>query len=83
MLCLSAKLGESIFIEIGGETLQISYLSNRGSQIKLGFTAPEHAVIWRDAIYRNILREREARERETNEQKTMNGRDKDLCKNVL
>ncbi|WP_456273257.1 carbon storage regulator CsrA [Bacillus sp. AK031] len=54
MLVLTRKKGEVIQI---GEDIEISILSIKGDQIKLGIEAPKHIEIHRKEIYVSIQEE--------------------------
>lgn len=51
MLVLSRRIGESIMV---GDDIQIVVLPWRGSQIRLGFIAPQELSIHRQEIYEKI-----------------------------
>ncbi len=48
MLILTRRIGEEICV---GEDIEITYLGFKGSQIRLGFSAPEDVIILRKEIY--------------------------------
>jgi carbon storage regulator len=51
MLILTRKLGEKITI---GESIVISVIEVRGSQVRLGISAPQEVTIHRGEIYERI-----------------------------
>ena len=51
MLILSRKVGESIKI---GDGVTVTVLGKRGTQIRLGITAPEGVKVNREEIYLSI-----------------------------
>jgi carbon storage regulator len=54
MLVLTRKTGEAIQI---GEDIEISVVSVKGDQVKLGINAPKNVEIHRKEIYLNIQEE--------------------------
>lgn len=54
MLVLARKLGEGITI---GDHIEVTVITVRGQQVKLGIQAPEGISIYRNEIYRKILDE--------------------------
>lgn len=54
MLVLTRKTGEAIQI---GEDIEISVVSVKGDQVKLGINAPKHVEIHRKEIYLTIQEE--------------------------
>jgi carbon storage regulator len=58
MLILSRRLGESVKI---GDQVTITVLGVKGTQIRLGFTAPQDVAVHREEIYLR-LRARPANE---------------------
>jgi carbon storage regulator len=54
MLILSRKVEESIIIN---EDIIIKILGVKGLQVKIGVKAPKDVKVYRDEIYRKILRE--------------------------
>ena len=59
MLILSRRLGESVKI---GEQVTITVLGVRGTQVRLGFTAPQDVAVHREEIYRRLRANRPAKE---------------------
>ncbi|HYQ73057.1 MAG TPA: carbon storage regulator CsrA [Gammaproteobacteria bacterium] len=55
MLILSRKVGESLIISDG---MKVTVLGIKGSQIRIGVTAPREVAVHREEIYNRILRER-------------------------
>lgn len=51
MLILTRKIGESLLI---GDEVEITVLSVRGSQVKLGVNAPKDIAVHREEIYQRI-----------------------------
>ena len=51
MLILTRKIGESLLI---GDDVEITVLSIRGSQVKLGVKAPKEIYVHREEIYQRI-----------------------------
>ncbi len=54
MLVLTRKSGEAIAI---GHDIKISILGIYGKQVKIGITAPDRVLIYREEIYRKIQSE--------------------------
>lgn len=51
MLILTRKIGESLLI---GDDIEITVLSVRGGQVKLGVKAPKEISVHREEIYQRI-----------------------------
>lgn len=51
MLILTRKTGESLLV---GDDVEITVLSVRGSQVKLGVNAPKDIAVHRKEIYQKI-----------------------------
>ncbi|WP_018652973.1 carbon storage regulator CsrA [Actinobacillus capsulatus] len=51
MLILTRKIGESLLI---GDNVEITVLSVRGNQVKLGVNAPKEISVHREEIYHRI-----------------------------
>lgn len=51
MLILTRKIGESLLV---GDDVEITVLSVRGSQVKLGVNAPKDIAVHRQEIYQKI-----------------------------
>ena len=51
MLILTRKIGESLII---GDDVEITVLSVRGTQVKLGVNAPKEIAVHRQEIYERI-----------------------------
>ena len=51
MLILTRKIGESLII---GDDIEITVLSVRGNQVKLGVNAPKEIAVHRQEIYERI-----------------------------
>lgn len=56
MLVLTRKIGESIIIN---DDIKITILDIKGKQIRIGISAPESILIYREEIYKKILAEQE------------------------
>lgn len=54
MLVLTRKLGENIRI---GDTIKVTVLEIRGTQVKLGVDAPPEVIVHREEIYERIQEE--------------------------
>jgi len=54
MLVLTRKSGESLII---GENIEITIVSVRGNQVKIGVQAPGNVTIYRKELYERIKRE--------------------------
>lgn len=54
MLVLSRKNGEVIKI---GEDIEITVLSSKGDQVKIGISAPKNIEVYRKEVYEQILTE--------------------------
>jgi len=55
MLILTRRIGERIFI---GDDVQIIVLGVKGNQMRIGIEAPKHITVYREEIYRRILRQK-------------------------
>jgi carbon storage regulator len=51
MLILTRRPGESVKI---GEDITVTVLRIRGSQLRLGFTAPQHVTVHREEVYQRL-----------------------------
>ena len=51
MLILTRKIGESLIL---GDDVEITVLSVRGNQVKLGVNAPKEIAVHRQEIYERI-----------------------------
>lgn len=51
MLILTRKLGESLRI---GDDVEVTVLTVRGNQVKLGINAPKDIAVHREEIYKQI-----------------------------
>lgn len=56
MLILTRRIGESLNI---GDTVQVTVLGIKGSQVRIGVDAPKDVPVHREEIYERIKRERE------------------------
>ncbi|PAQ12986.1 carbon storage regulator [Bacillaceae bacterium SAOS 7] len=57
MLVLTRKTGEAIQI---GDDIEITVVSIKGDQVKLGINAPKHVDIHRKEVYLSILEENQS-----------------------
>ncbi|WP_100401659.1 carbon storage regulator CsrA [Bacillus sp. FJAT-42315] len=57
MLVLTRKTGEAIQI---GDDIEITVVSIKGDQVKLGINAPKHIDIHRKEVYLSILEENQS-----------------------
>jgi carbon storage regulator len=57
MLLLTRRVGETI--RIGGD-VSVTVIAVKGSQVRLGITAPDSVQVHREEIYRRIVLERAA-----------------------
>lgn len=58
MLVLTRRLGERLIIPTirDGEII-VDFLENRGKQVRVGITAPDHIAIYREEIWEKIKKE--------------------------
>jgi carbon storage regulator len=56
MLILTRRVGESLMIS---DDMRVTVLGIKGSQIRIGVSAPREVAVHREEIYNRILRERE------------------------
>jgi carbon storage regulator len=56
MLILTRRVGESLIIS---DDMKVTVLGIKGSQIRIGVSAPREVAVHREEIYNRILRERE------------------------
>ena len=56
MLILTRRVGESLIIS---DNMKVTVLGIKGSQIRIGVTAPREVSVHREEIHNRILRERE------------------------
>ena len=54
MLILTRRIGETIRI---GDQVEVTLLSVRGGQTRIGIHAPKHVAVHREEIYQRIKRE--------------------------
>jgi carbon storage regulator len=54
MLILGRKIGEKVMI---GDNIVVSVLGVNGSQVRLGFNAPEDVDIHREEVYERVKKE--------------------------
>ncbi|WP_338751627.1 carbon storage regulator CsrA [Bacillus sp. FJAT-52991] len=57
MLVLTRKTGEAIQI---GDDIELTVISIKGDQVKLGINAPKHVDIHRKEVYLSILEENQS-----------------------
>ena len=55
MLILTRRIGEKLII---GESVTVTVMSAKGSQIRLGIDAPRDVQVHREEIFQRILKER-------------------------
>ena len=55
MLVLSRRVGETLII---GDNVTVTVLAVKGSQVRIGITAPTEVQVHREEIYQRILKER-------------------------
>lgn len=55
MLVLDRNVGQSLMI---GDEILVEVVAANGKQVRLGITAPLHVDVFREEIYKRILRER-------------------------
>jgi len=58
MLILTRRQGETIVI---GDDITVTVLSVKGSQVRMGFTAPKNINVHREEVYQRIKLEEEDR----------------------
>ena len=54
MLILARKPGESLYV---GDDIRITVLSVQGKQVKIGITLPPDKVVYREEVYRRVMKE--------------------------
>lgn len=54
MLILTRRAGESLYV---GDDIRITVLSLQGKQVKIGLTLPPDMTVYREELYRRIMRE--------------------------
>ncbi len=60
MLVITRKLNDSIIIELENEEKIEIKVTEIGSQVRLGITAPKGCNIWRNELYQTILENKQA-----------------------
>jgi len=55
MLVLTRRIGETLVI---GDNVTVTVLAVKGSQVRIGITAPREVQVHREEIYLRILKER-------------------------
>lgn len=58
MLILTRRVGDSVVISDEAREVRISVLAIRGSQVRLGFDAPEEIAVHREEVHERIKCER-------------------------
>src|SRR5580704_5659630 len=56
MLILKRQVGETVMI---GDDVTITVLGVKGSQVRIGISAPKHVAVQREEIYERIKREQQ------------------------
>ena len=59
MLILTRKVGETLMI---GDEIEVTILSLKGNQVRIGVNAPKDVPVHREEIYDRIKRERQGDE---------------------
>ena len=59
MLILTRRVGETLMI---GDSVSVTVLGAKGSQIRLGVNAPREVSVHREEIYARIQKEKEVEE---------------------
>lgn len=54
MLILTRRIGETIIID---DDIQVTVLSVKGNQVRLGIEAPDNIAVHREEIYMRLLQE--------------------------
>ncbi|MGD9153721.1 MAG: carbon storage regulator CsrA [Gammaproteobacteria bacterium] len=58
MLVLTRKIKESIMIN---DDIKIQILEVRGRQVRIGISAPENVIVYREEIYEKVLAEQNSK----------------------
>lgn len=56
MLILTRKIGESLMV---GENVTITVLGVKGTQVRIGVSAPKDIIVHREEIYKKLKMEKE------------------------
>lgn len=56
MLILTRKIGESLMI---GESVVVTVLGVKGTQVRVGISAPRDIIVHREEVYKKIKSEKE------------------------
>lgn len=56
MLILSRKVGQSVFI--GGPEISVTILQVHGTQVRIGFSAPDNVEIHREEVFERMRAEK-------------------------
>lgn len=60
MLILTRRIGETLVAEIEQGLIEVTVLSVRGTQVRLGINAPKEVAVNREEIYQRIQAEKAA-----------------------
>ncbi len=63
MLVVARKVNEGLVLEIDGKVIEIQ-ITDIGSQVRLGVSAPQDCKIWRKELYSTIQANRIAEEQD-------------------
>jgi carbon storage regulator len=58
MLVLTRRPGEALIIELdNGEQVEVTVVSVKGNQVRLGMDAPDHIPVVREELLKDVLTE--------------------------